>query len=187
MRRLFSLAAALACACAMPELPEGYQLQCYDDAECPVGTACSQLCCVKPGERPTCLARGWGGGNSGGPCTNDTQCPQGLTCFSEAVAGPVGGLCTRSCVNQGCHDAERCQPLPALAAAAGLDASDFCMPQCSGGGGCRPGFGCACEGSNCTCVPACSPSGDGSCEADSASGQLPRSCEPTSGLCVAVP
>lgn len=183
---LLAMAACLACACS-PELPAGYQLNCVQDSDCPEGTSCSRLCCVAPGETPACLAASWKN-SAGGPCTKDEGCPSGLTCFTEALAGPVGGLCTRACGDSGCPNAEQCVPVPALASAAAYSSDELCMPQCSNGnpGSCRPGFRCGCVNDVCACLPACNPSGDGSCDADPESGRA-RICDATSGLCVDPP
>jgi hypothetical protein len=128
----------------------------------------------------------WRNTMSGGPCTRDEECAQGLTRFAEASAGPVGGVCARSCVSEGCQGAERCVEMPALAAAVGLEENRFCAPQCPGGdANCRPGYSCSCQSSgNCGCVPACGRAG--SCDPDPLSGQ-PRVCNVDSGLCVAGP
>lgn len=196
---LSAAALALYAGCKMPALPEGYQLSCAEDGECPGGMVCSRTCCVTPGQRPTCATNvGVGTGCSGGCPGVDGGCPGScpayLACFDEPRVGFTGGLCSRGCAeDDDCpavtvegFEQDRvmdCVDVQALM----LPESKLCLRRCSAeadhSSDCRPGWACDCPASGpCHCLPRCSAADGGNACGPAPDGGV-MECEATTGLC----
>ncbi len=175
-------------ACQMPPIPDGVQLLCASDGECPSGTSCANGCCVRPGETPSCpAANGLGTACTGGNPFDDAglsrgTCPGNTFCFNERQTGLPGGMCTRPCdPSAGCPIVGDCVDVTRLE----LPWPSLCLRKCAvrepPASDCRPGYSCQCVSGSCNCFPQCA---QGTCTGETDAG--PNQCV-ASGLCRPAP